>query len=167
MQQLSQQITLAPKHCIRPADALDRVVDASKEQEKLKKRMRQCVYRATHPDRIKAASNKFLASRTFQQRVATRIYQYKHKCGRKGLQWRLTDEAAWMMQSPCHYCLVPVSNNKPQGIDRIDNEPLYDLHCAVACCITCNRGKGIMSYDAFMAYIANMRKRLAERDLQK
>ncbi len=179
MQQLSVEIP-TPEHCIRPRDTFHGVVDTTKltnqqivsaahyQINKAAIRARSKLrYHENHTEVLEQAKQRKLAL-PFKNRVARRIYEYKHKCAKRNYVWKLTDlEASWMMYSPCHYCLAPPVNNVPNGIDRIDNEPLYDLHCTVSCCFTCNRGKNNMSYDAFMAHIANMRRRLDKRDLQE
>lgn len=71
----------------------------------------------------------------------------------------------------CHYCGTPpklktylYTNNiyaigseiYANGLDRIDNSKGYHLNNVVACCFTCNRAKGTMSFLNFMNWIARL-----------
>ena len=90
---------------------------------------------------------------------------YVHRAARSGRGWTLTSELfRRLTSSPCHYCgLEPrqVSLASPEsngayiynGLDRADNSRGYEPDNVVPCCIACNRGKGVMTEEEFLAWV--------------
>lgn len=102
--------------------------------------------------------------------IAARNYvvlHYKSSARRRDLEFRLTDgEMLTLLTGACHYCGGPPSrdvNVKARhgsygtficnGIDRKDNSKGYTLDNRVSCCWLCNRNKGGMDYQNFLAWI--------------
>lgn len=93
---------------------------------------------------------------------------YKDSAKNRNLSFELSKEQfRKLTSSPCHYCGCGPSITKCtngwgdyvfNGIDRLDNSKGYVVENCVACCRTCNRGKGAWSYDFWVSHI----KRLAE-----
>jgi len=93
------------------------------------------------------------------------LREYKHNARIRGLCWDLPDEDFDRLTSrPCHYCgqqpsltrVVKGSEFTYSGIDRMDNSLGYTPGNAVSCCMTCNKAKRDMSFDEFMAWIAQL-----------
>lgn len=84
----------------------------------------------------------------------------------RGYEWSLSDNRVFeLIYSACHYCGTDASNTcskrgkyaiRYNGIDRVDNTLGYTVENSVACCSTCNRAKGDMSYDAFLAWLGRV-----------
>ena len=91
---------------------------------------------------------------------------YKRGASKRGLSWDLSDDDFdWLISQPCHYCGQPPSLKKEirssatrlcNGIDRVDSNLGYSPENAVPCCTPCNKAKGEMSYDEFMAWVARL-----------
>ena len=162
---------IIPEDRISPRDFLDRVINAAtrkkrtrvskpqtEEQRKIH-RAKMAEWRKANPEKTKKTQDKWHKGIDFERRLQLRLYQYKHKCNRRSFKWLLTDEEAmWFMASPCHYCHQPPIEAAPNGLDRIDNSPVYDLDCVVPCCAQCNRAKGKMSYDSFQDWLGKIVK---------
>lgn len=79
---------------------------------------------------------------------------------------------AALIKDSCKYCDAPPSNVKRRkktghefkysGIDRKNNDAGYVEGNVVACCWTCNRMKGNMTYDEFIAHVARINQRHPE-----
>ena len=91
---------------------------------------------------------------------------YKQGASKRGLSWDLSDDDFdRLISQPCHYCGQPPSVSKASrtaapffcnGIDRVDSSLGYAPENAVPCCTPCNKAKGEMSYDEFMAWVARL-----------
>ncbi len=90
----------------------------------------------------------------------------------RGLAFDLTvKEAAHLFAQDCFYCGTPpeerafsTANKRPyraklNGIDRVDASEGYSESNTVACCRACNKAKGGMTKDAFLA----MARRVAKK----
>jgi len=99
------------------------------------------------------------------------IYQiilgYKRHANRRGLKWLLSiTDVRNIIDKPCYYCGAINSNKKItkskkegflyNGIDRKDNKQHYTIDNSLPCCKQCNRAKGDMSFDKFIAWIKAM-----------
>lgn len=89
---------------------------------------------------------------------------YKRNATRRGHIFDLTfDRFCFYIVQPCFYCGETLSNCYKQrgegrefrynGIDRLDNTKGYEEGNVVSCCGQCNRAKGTLSKDDFIAWI--------------
>jgi 5-methylcytosine-specific restriction endonuclease McrA len=91
---------------------------------------------------------------------------YKRGARLRGLSWDLSDDDFdRLISQPCHYCGQPPSLKKEirssatrlcNGIDRVDSNLGYSPENVVPCCTPCNKAKGDMTYDEFMAWVARL-----------
>lgn len=105
------------------------------------------------------------------------LHEYKSRAAEKNVEFSLTDKQfRYLTQLSCFYCkswpsLVRTGGNgRPNGnrstwgdytfngVDRKDNDSGYVWGNCVPCCFVCNRAKGDMGYEDFLAY----RQRIAE-----
>lgn len=91
---------------------------------------------------------------------------YRHNAHRKGYDWLLTDEQAFIIfQTDCWYCGSPPRRMKDRngkqhyngsyrynGIDRVNNAKGYTADNVVPCCTSCNMAKRSMTSDEFIAW---------------
>lgn len=82
------------------------------------------------------------------------------------------DRPDWerLVLSPCHYCggfdkrgyrtdlkmsdrVFETMILELNGIDRVDSSKGYEIDNCVPCCYACNRGKGTMSREGFLAHV--------------
>ena len=89
---------------------------------------------------------------------------YKRTAERRGYQFNLSrEEFKALLSLDCHYCgAIPVVQYTKtetitpaliNGIDRINNTLGYDLSNCITCCKTCNRAKGVLSQEDYLAWI--------------
>ncbi len=92
------------------------------------------------------------------------IRHTKYNARIRNLEWALTDkQLISVMQSPCHYCGIELSNEyshptkngsfKYNGLDRKDNDKGYTPDNTLPCCWRCNRAKQKDTYADFMKWI--------------
>ena len=92
------------------------------------------------------------------------LYRLKRGAKKRGKKWDLPAEQVRALTGmECSYCgCLPAQSVKHphyngdypyNGLDRIDNDKGYVLGNVVPCCGTCNRMKGTMSIEDFMAHI--------------
>jgi len=92
------------------------------------------------------------------------LYHYKRDAKKRGYSWNLSDSHFFKLcLSNCYYCKQPPSlvviDSRYRahgafvcnGVDRVDNSRGYVKGNVVACCKPCNRAKGTMSRDEFIA----------------
>lgn len=104
------------------------------------------------------------------------ILQYKRHANRRGFDFNLSfDQFSDLISKPCFYCGLPPSNNKItkncsgfvySGIDRGDSKNGYTKENCVPCCDRCNRAKGNMDIEHFIAWVRrvyNHKKAMAEQ----
>lgn len=74
----------------------------------------------------------------------------------RGYEWRVTFEQflEWIANRPCTYC----GSEARHGIDRINNEPYYDISNVVPCCGRCNEMKNTATAAEFLEDV----RRIAE-----
>lgn len=96
-------------------------------------------------------------ARSIQGSMRLVLAQYRNRCRRRGVEWRLTEqEFVKLTQANCAYCGRGPSNKNNayvyNGIDRRDNSLGYvPGNCATAC-KECNSIKGEhLSYSEMMA----------------
>jgi hypothetical protein len=97
--------------------------------------------------------------------INTRLYIYRSGAKKRGIVFDLTrEEAVHLFQQNCYYCGAepshvtrhPRSRSKAfvhNGIDRIDNTQGYIPGNVVPCCTQCNRAKGTLTHDEFIAWL--------------
>lgn len=90
---------------------------------------------------------------------------YKRSARTRGLSFDLSrSEFDVLVVGKCHYCDDVPSNSIPakygrnggmqyNGIDRVDNAVGYTLSNVVTCCNLCNRAKGTLTSDQFLAWV--------------
>jgi hypothetical protein len=89
---------------------------------------------------------------------------YKAAAKRRGHEWHLADQEFFSLtQQPCHYCGEPPAERQDSkryngsyvcnGIDRRDNAKGYAFENCLPACKDCNRMKGTMPYDDFIAFL--------------
>ena len=93
-------------------------------------------------------SHRQAESRTNPRR---RYSEAKSNAIRRGIAWRLSfDEFLdWFWDADCHYCGSP----KSRGIDRMGNEPIYELSNTVPCCQRCNSMKSVLAHHEFLEHV--------------
>jgi 5-methylcytosine-specific restriction endonuclease McrA len=92
---------------------------------------------------------------------------YTDSASKRKLSFDLSkDQFRHLTSSPCHYCgsrptMIKMRHNDWtsyvfNGVDRVDNQKGYSLDNCVACCRTCNRGKGAWGYDYWVNYLKQL-----------
>lgn len=72
----------------------------------------------------------------------------------KSKQYNLTIEDFWKIKtSDCRYCGEIGSGEKPNGIDRLNNEIGYIVENCVPCCYSCNIMKNVFAETDFLKHI--------------
>ena len=96
--------------------------------------------------------------RVTRQGPQRRYGEAKSNAARRGIAWRLTYEefVEWIWEASCHYCGAPGS----RGIDRLNNEPFYELANSVPCCARCNSMKSALSHHEFLEQVKVIASRL-------
>jgi len=91
--------------------------------------------------------------------------EYKSNAKRRGIEWRLSKEEfiGWLWQAPCYFC---GANIETIGIDRMNNEPYYDITNAIPCCFTCNAMKSGKPLRLFLEQCQKIALRVAPVDLK-
>lgn len=114
------------------------------KHEPHKKRMRELARNAVGPSKLR------------------RIIQwYRDGAAKRGYKFKLTDEEIeWFVKQPCHYCGI----SPAKGMDRIDNEPVYDLDTVVPCCKTDNFGKHTSTHDEYMSHLRRVTDYMNKKD---
>lgn len=103
------------------------------------------------------------------------VLQYKRHARDRGIEFKLTrDRVESLVRSSCDYCGDPAGNLKKtknfregfphNGIDRIDSARAYEEGNVVPCCGACNRAKGAMSREAFVALASRIADHQRKRD---
>ncbi len=100
--------------------------------------------------------------------MSKEIYaRYRWRAEEKGRTFMLTlEQFRDVAQQNCHYCGAEPRNIYERdtyngafiynGLDRIDSNQGYVVGNVVPCCWTCNRAKGDMSYEEFLAYLGRV-----------
>jgi hypothetical protein len=93
------------------------------------------------------------------ERPRRRYLEARGNAGRRGLEWRLTYEqfVVWLWKAPCYYC---GDQSQINGIDRLNNEPYYDLTNALACCARCNATKSSLPLHDFLEHVMRIAEHL-------
>lgn len=97
------------------------------------------------------------------------LINYKRHAKQRNLCWELSEENfRELSKRNCHYCGAPPNQKidrklyngayEYNGIDRLENSIGYTYENSVACCGNCNKMKGILKQDYFLAHV----KKIAE-----
>lgn len=79
--------------------------------------------------------------------------RYKNNALKAGRVFELAfEQFCEIVRKPCVYCNTTPS----KGIDRKDNDEGYVVDNAEPCCWICNRAKGQMSHDEFIAWVSRV-----------
>jgi len=93
---------------------------------------------------------------TNKNRKKRELYDVKiqnYKCGAKNrnLNFNLTDEKCIeLFNKSCYYCSLENTDEKINGIDRIDSNNHYTIENCVPCCTQCNLMKNNKDQDVFI-----------------
>lgn len=89
--------------------------------------------------------------------IRKRFYEYQISAFRHKRDFELNrEELTKIVTAPCHYC--GEIGDKPNGIDRIDNEIGYILTNVVSCCKDCNYMKSVHEQSYFLNHIKKIAK---------
>ena len=105
------------------------------------------------------------------------LYQLKRHANKRGIAWDMTSkQVQHITKLDCAYCGSPPaqSKNHPHyngeyvynGMDRVDNGEGYTLDNVVSCCGVCNRMKGTMAADDFVAHIEKIKVYLVKNEIK-
>jgi hypothetical protein len=87
--------------------------------------------------------------RRLQATPKYRLKKYKVGAKARKIDWGLTEgEFMSFWQRPCRYCNSPIETI---GLDRIDNTEGYSLPNVIPCCTVCNKMKGTLTMNEFIA----------------
>jgi 5-methylcytosine-specific restriction endonuclease McrA len=126
----------------------------TKEIHLEKRRTKNAQYREDNRDKELARLQKLNQKRYNDEK--NRYNAYIKGNEKRKLEFTITlEEASVLFRGECHYCGIK-SNDKINGIDRIDNEVGYIINNCVSACWTCNRMKGSMGYKDFIEHIKAM-----------
>jgi hypothetical protein len=97
------------------------------------------------------------------------LARYRHGASGRGIRYDLTEtEAVRLLMGECHYCGRSCTSEAKvkggafahTGIDRIDSAIGYEIGNCVSCCWDCNRAKGGLTVDQFIAHVRRIASRL-------
>lgn len=102
-----------------------------------------------------------------QAHVNACLSAYKGGAAKRGFSFEIDiDYFRELIEQPCHYCgALPKSRKINRGlagmyawngIDRVDSALGYTVDNCVPCCSQCNRAKGTLNSDAFLAWVRNV-----------
>jgi 5-methylcytosine-specific restriction endonuclease McrA len=97
--------------------------------------------------------------------VHSRVSEIIHGAEQRGLPMMLhRHDIELLLTGPCHYCGTecPALTSGPgfNGIDRMDNSVRsYTPENSVSCCWTCNKMKGVMGKEEFLAHVARIHRK--------
>lgn len=92
---------------------------------------------------------------------------YKNGALNRDYEFNLTEEQFINISTEkCHYCGSEPNNEKEMygdvftlnGIDRKDNSIGYTVDNSLPCCTVCNRAKGVLGYQDFIAWINRVKQ---------
>lgn len=97
------------------------------------------------------------------------LSMYTENAKRRNIKWNLSDKQFdKLIFGNCFYCNskpnnIQISCNKKNrllynGIDRLNNESVYNISNTVSCCIICNRAKNNMLLKDFTKWMRNISK---------
>lgn len=86
-----------------------------------------------------------------QNTPAKKLGIWKYSATRRNLAIEISDEEACRLwKEECHYCGA-INPDKLNSIDRVDNTKGYIQGNCFASCMPCNKMKGAMQYEDFIA----------------
>lgn len=117
------------------------------------------LYRKRFPEKVREKQRKY------GNRPKTVYTLCKRQAAKRGIEFRLSfEEYERITKEPCFYCGDPGSNRIGRnGIDRKQNEGVYELANSVSCCGMCNTMKRTYSLEVFLSkchQIVENRKRM-------
>ena len=87
----------------------------------------------------------------FFRATHAKVRAIKNRAERDGIEINLMDsDITDLICQECHYCGEPAKVEKPNGIDRKDNDQGYIHGNVLPSCSTCNYAKGTNGYFAFL-----------------
>lgn len=87
---------------------------------------------------------------------------YRNGARQRGHAWGLTwDDFMGFWGQPCHYCGDDIET---VGLDRVDSTQGYELANVVPCCPTCNKMKGAMGREEWLAHVRKVARHMGLRD---
>lgn len=107
------------------------------------------------------------------------LFGYKKAAAKRKLEWGITDELFdTLTQSNCRYCgNSPTEMTRPKhgywgeykrnGIDRWNNERGYVPANVVPCCVFCNKAKGTLSAEEFIARVQRIAQYMEKYPMDK
>jgi len=98
------------------------------------------------------------------------LKNYRSAAARRGYEFTLSyDDFRRLILSNCHYCgssptmkyngtkrKSNVDDFRYNGVDRVDNLLGYAIGNCVACCKDCNRSKGTLTQDEWLAWVKRL-----------
>ena len=119
-------------------------------------------YNKQHPDHVDFGASK--RKPNGESSFLRVIRQYKANARRRNLGFHLSyDDMRKLTSAPCAYCGQPPSQIMwdsgangayiYNGVDRKNPKLGYTLDNCVSCCGICNKAKGSMTYEAWLAWI--------------
>jgi hypothetical protein len=100
------------------------------------------------------------------------IYKYKFHAKEHSLEFELTkEEFRNLISQNCFYCgREPEEKERrsidvvflANGIDRVNNKIGYKISNCVTCCTQCNKSKGTLTFDEFIAWIKKIHSYLVD-----
>lgn len=89
--------------------------------------------------------------------IRKKFNDYKGRCKSKKLDFHLTYlQFKFIVKKDCYYCGLK-AENKPNGIDRVNNNRGYYHGNIVPCCWDCNRSKSNLTPADFDDYLARIK----------
>lgn len=90
--------------------------------------------------------------------ISARLKNYKRNAKNRNLCFQLSkEEFIEITKKPCYYCgdfgFISPTNEKYNGIDRIDSQKGYEKNNVVPCCSNCNKMKLDLSQNDFLYHI--------------
>jgi 5-methylcytosine-specific restriction endonuclease McrA len=100
----------------------------------------------------------------------TRVEEVVRGAQQRGLDMQLSrTDVELLLTGTCHYCGTEYMGNSGGsflGIDRVDNSVRkYTQENSVSCCWPCNKMKGSMNGDEFLAHVARIRAYQSKKEV--
>jgi 5-methylcytosine-specific restriction endonuclease McrA len=103
--------------------------------------------------------DKDLSNERQKTSINRRLKKARNAAKSRGLSWSLTDDIALaIMAKECTYCGKHSTEGKWGGIDRDCNNKGYEEQNCVPCCWECNKAKGILNGEQFIALCKRVAK---------
>ena len=122
----------------------------NRERLRTRRKITDAIYRKVHKEQIR-------------KKPYWKFQRYKWSAKKRGYRFTLTNEefkSFWGKE--CFYCGDKIIS---VGLDRIDNKRGYSIKNVAACCIKCNKMKGILTYKEFISQCKKIRSHQIGRGL--